>query len=82
MLRQRRVVEQIGRIGRMFDKSRSLVLATQGPTHRIAYAKAAIEKLASRPAVIGEKLSDIYPESLSNGTTAIANRVFQTGEGI
>lgn len=79
---RQRVAAQLIRVCRMFDRSNSFVLATDGPEHRIAYANAALDKLTDRKAVIGEKVSDIYPESVWQGVTVQFDQVLSTGQNI
>lgn len=80
--RRQRVVDQINRVCRMFDRSRSFVLATQGPKHRIVYANTAFDRISDRKAIIGQTIRQVYPESVGQGIAAQYDHVLRTGESI
>lgn len=82
VLGRQRIAAQMARVCRMFDHSTSFVLAAHGPEHRIVYANAALDELTARKAVIGERVSDIYPESVWQGVTNQFDQVLGTGKNV
>lgn len=65
---------------RRWDAFAPMLVAYEGPDHRVAAVNAAYRALLGRPEPVGSRLRELLPELEGQQITALVDRVYATGE--
>ncbi|WP_136682094.1 sensor histidine kinase [Falsirhodobacter xinxiangensis] len=80
VLAERRRIDEMQRMHRMFDQAPGFVAILGGPDHIFEFTNPAYRELIGGRDVIGQRLADAIPEVVAQGFVARMNAAFQSGE--
>jgi len=80
VLAERRLSAQLQRFVQLFDQAPTFLAVLQGPDHVIEFANPGYLKLVGDRPVIGRRVADAIPESVSQGYLALLDEVYRTGK--
>ncbi|MGF9761428.1 PAS domain S-box protein [Microvirga sp. 0TCS3.31] len=68
------------RLRLFFQQAPGMIAIVTGPDHVFEFANAAYLDLVGRPEVVGKRVRDVLPELAEQGTVALLDEVYATGE--
>jgi PAS domain S-box-containing protein len=80
ILAQRRLEAERKQFGQMFEQSPSFMSLKYGPDHRTEIANPAYYRLIGQRDILGQPISEAYPEIADQGFKELMDKAYATGE--
>ena len=82
VLATRSLAAERDRLALLFDQAPTFMAFLQGPDHIVELANPGYLKLVGQRSVVGRPVAEVLPEAVGQGTLALLDRVFASGETV
>ncbi|MGX4804879.1 PAS domain-containing protein [Bradyrhizobium guangdongense] len=80
VLAERRAIEEVERLKRMFEQAPGFMAMLSGPEHRFTLTNPAFQELIGHRDVLGKSVAEALPDAAAQGYIEHLDKAFRTGE--